>query len=105
VQPHFGGDDRVCKAVSANGEVTRAKTRPFDAAEYLDSPEMIAEYLTEAFETDDAAFIAKAIGTVARAQGMGAVAESAGSRSRGRREARTIRQNAIELRPGTRPKP
>ena len=29
------------------------KTRPFDAAEYLDSPEMIAEYLTEAFETDD----------------------------------------------------
>jgi probable addiction module antidote protein len=44
-----------------------AKTRPFDAAEYLDSPEMIAKYLTEAFETDDAAFIAKAIGTVARA--------------------------------------
>jgi DNA-binding phage protein len=28
---------------------------------------MIAKYLTEAFETDDAAFIAKAIGTVARA--------------------------------------
>jgi probable addiction module antidote protein len=54
-----------------------AKTRPFDAAEYLDSPEMIAGYLTEAFETDDA-YIAKAIGTVARAQGMGAVAESAG---------------------------
>jgi probable addiction module antidote protein len=55
-----------------------AKTRVFDAAQYLDSPEMIAEYLTEAFETDDAAYIAKAIGTVARAQGMGAVAGSAG---------------------------
>jgi probable addiction module antidote protein len=54
------------------------KTTVFDAAEYLDSPAMIAEYLTEAFESDDAAFIAKAIGTVARAQGMGAVAESAG---------------------------
>jgi hypothetical protein len=39
---------------------------------------MIAEYLTEAFESDDAVFIAKAIGTVARVQGMGAVAESAG---------------------------
>ena len=39
---------------------------------------MIAEYLTEALETDDEAFIAKAIGTVARAQGMGAVAEAAG---------------------------
>ncbi len=46
------------------------KIRVFDAAEYLDSPEMIAEYLTEAFETDDEVFIAKAIGTVARAQGM-----------------------------------
>ena len=54
-----------------------ARTRAFDAAEYLDSPEMIAEYLTAAFETDDAAFIARAIGTVARSQGMGAVAESA----------------------------
>jgi probable addiction module antidote protein len=55
-----------------------AKTRVFDAAEYLDSREMIAEYLTEALDTDDAAFIAKAIGTVARAQGMGAVAEATG---------------------------
>lgn len=55
-----------------------AKTRAFDAAEYLDSPEMIAEYLTEALETDDAAFIAKAIGTVARAKGMGTVAEQTG---------------------------
>jgi probable addiction module antidote protein len=55
-----------------------ATTSLFDAAEYLDSPEMVAEYLTEAFATDEAAFIIKAIGTVARAQGMGAVAESAG---------------------------
>ena len=54
------------------------KTGVFDAAEYLDSPEMIAEYLTDAFETDDEVFIAKAIGTVARAQGMSAVADSAG---------------------------
>jgi probable addiction module antidote protein len=54
------------------------KTRVFDAAEYLDSPEMIAEYLTEALETDDEVFIAKAIGTIARAHGMGAVADSAG---------------------------
>jgi probable addiction module antidote protein len=58
--------------------MTMAKTRIFDAAEYLDSPEMIAEYLTEALETDDDAFIAKAISTVARAQGMGVVAEAAG---------------------------
>jgi probable addiction module antidote protein len=50
----------------------------FDAAEYLDSPEMIAEYLTEAFETGDDEYIAQAIGTVARAQGMSGVAKDAG---------------------------
>jgi probable addiction module antidote protein len=55
-----------------------AKARPFDAAEYLDSPEMIAAYLTEALESDDASEIAMAIGTVARAAGMSAVAEKAG---------------------------
>ena len=52
--------------------------RVYDPAEFLDSPEVIAEYLTEALESDDAAIIAKAISTIARAQGMGAVAESAG---------------------------
>src|SRR5690242_21751645 len=55
-----------------------AKAKPFDAAEYLDSPEMIAAYLTEAFESDDPAAIAMAIGAVARARGMSAVAEKAG---------------------------
>lgn len=43
------------------------KTRPFDAAEYLDSPETIAAYLSEAFETGDPAFITEALGTIARA--------------------------------------
>jgi probable addiction module antidote protein len=55
-----------------------AKTRPFDAAEYLDSPETIAAYLSEAFETNDPAFITDAIGTVARARGMTSVANEAG---------------------------
>jgi probable addiction module antidote protein len=55
-----------------------AKARPFDAAEYLDSPEMIAAYLTEALESDDAFEIAMAIGAVARSVGMSAVAEKAG---------------------------
>jgi len=55
-------------------------TRVFDAAEFLDidSPEAVAEYLTAALESEDAAHIAKTISTVARAKGMGAVAESAG---------------------------
>jgi probable addiction module antidote protein len=52
--------------------------KPYDAADYLDSPEMIATYLTGAFESEDPALIAKAIGAVARAQGMTGVAEKAG---------------------------
>jgi|SRR3954451_22287334 probable addiction module antidote protein len=55
-----------------------AKTRPFDAAEYLDSPEAIATYLSEAFETNDPSYITEALGTVARARGMSAVAKDAG---------------------------
>lgn len=55
-----------------------AKALPFDSAEYLDSPEMIAAYLTEALESEDAALVAMAIGAVARAKGMSAIAEKAG---------------------------
>ena len=55
-----------------------AKAKPFDAAEYLDSPEMIAAYINEALESEDASAIAVAIGTVARGRGMSAVAEKAG---------------------------
>lgn len=55
-----------------------AKTRPFDAAEYLDSPEAIAAYLSEAFETNDPSYITEALGTVARARGMSAIAKEAG---------------------------
>jgi probable addiction module antidote protein len=50
----------------------------FDAADYLDTPETIAVYLTDAFETNDPAFISLALGTAARAKGMAAVAEAAG---------------------------
>jgi probable addiction module antidote protein len=55
-----------------------AKTRPYDSAEYLDSPEAVAAYLSDAFETNDAAFIAQAIGTAARARGMTEIAREAG---------------------------
>lgn len=54
------------------------KISKFDAAEYLDSPVTIAAYLTEAFESNDPAFISLAIGTVARAKGMASVASEAG---------------------------
>jgi len=54
------------------------KIRPYDSARYLDTPEAIAAYLTEALETEDSSFIASALGTVARAKGMAAVARKAG---------------------------
>ena len=50
----------------------------FDPADYLENEEMIAGYLSDALETRDAAFIADAIGVVARAKGMTRVAREAG---------------------------
>jgi probable addiction module antidote protein len=55
-----------------------AKARDFDVAEYLDSPEAIAAYLSEAFETGDDALIAQALGTVARLKGMKGIAKETG---------------------------
>ncbi len=54
------------------------KTKPFNAAAYLDSREAIAAYLSEAFETHDASFVTEALGTVARAKGMAAIAKNTG---------------------------
>ena len=58
--------------------MARIKAEPYDSAEYLDTPEAIAEYLTAAFETADASFIAKAVGTAARAKGMSDIAKQSG---------------------------
>lgn len=54
------------------------RTRPFDAAEFLDSPEAIAAYLEGALTDGDTAEIADALGVVARAKGMSAVAAQTG---------------------------
>jgi probable addiction module antidote protein len=55
-------------------------TRRYDVAEHLRTPEEMAAYLEAAFEEagGDAAFIARAIGDVARARGMTRVARAAG---------------------------
>lgn len=50
----------------------------FDVADYLDDPEMIAGYINEALETGDVAVITAAIGDVARARGMTAMAKETG---------------------------
>jgi len=54
------------------------KTTRFDAAEYLDSEERQVAYITTALETGDADFVRDALGIVARARGMSAVAKNAG---------------------------
>lgn len=54
------------------------ETVPFDPAEFIVTAEGQAELLADAFETGDAAYIANALGIVARARGMSAVAKEAG---------------------------
>lgn len=54
------------------------ETLPFDAAEYLDTPDAIAAFLDEAFSEGDPAAVAHALGVIARAKGMTAVAKDAG---------------------------
>jgi probable addiction module antidote protein len=56
----------------------KKKTIPLDAAEHLDTLESQAELIADALESGNAAYIAQAIGVVARARGMTAVAKDAG---------------------------
>jgi probable addiction module antidote protein len=53
------------------------RTTRFDAAEYLDTVERQAAYITAALETGDPAFVRDALGLVARARGMTEIAKSA----------------------------
>lgn len=57
-----------------------AKLRKWDSAEYLQTEEDIALYLEACMEeaSDDSAFIAKALGTIARARGMMQLAKDTG---------------------------
>ena len=56
------------------------KLRKWDSAEHLKTPDEIALYLGACFEEagDDAAFISKALGVVARAHGMTQLSKETG---------------------------
>lgn len=58
----------------------KTKTTRFDIAKHLRTPEEMAAYLEACFEEADgnAAFIAKALGNMARAKGMAQVARDSG---------------------------
>ena len=55
-----------------------ADLKTFDVADYLDSEEKIAEYLTVVLEDNDPALLAAALGDVARARGMTQLARDTG---------------------------
>lgn len=59
---------------------TKTKTSRYDVAEHLRTPEEMAAYLEACIEeaNGDAAFIAKALGDIARARGMSQVARDSG---------------------------
>ena len=50
----------------------------YDPAAALDSPEAISVFMADALETGDTAYIAKALGVVARAKGMTEIARETG---------------------------
>ena len=58
----------------------KIKLRKWDSAEHLNTDEDIALYLDACLEEagDDPAFIAKALGNIARARGMGQLARETG---------------------------
>ena len=60
--------------------MSKTLTVPYDVAEHLRTPEEMALYLDACIEESDgdAAFIAKALGDIARAQGMAQVAKNSG---------------------------
>jgi probable addiction module antidote protein len=67
----------------------------FDAAEYLNSKEDMAAYLTAVLEENDPALLAAALGDIARSRGMTQIAKDSG-----------ITREALykALRPGSQPR-
>ena len=54
------------------------KLKPFDTSALLADDEVVAEYLTAALEDPNPDVFLTAVGQVAKARGMGAIAEGAG---------------------------
>ncbi len=54
------------------------KLTKFDPSEYLTSDEAIATFMADAFESENAGYIAHALGIVARAKGMTQIAKDTG---------------------------
>ena len=66
---------RAMKKTKVKAKVTYA---PFEVADYLDSEEAIAEYLSLAARDENPGVLLKALGDVAKARGMAEVAKASG---------------------------
>jgi probable addiction module antidote protein len=58
--------------------MAKMQTRPWDAAEHLETAEDMAAYLEAALDEGDAALVAAALGDIARAKGMAQIARETG---------------------------
>ena len=58
--------------------MTKTQTRPWDAADYLESPDDMAAYLEAALDDGDVGLVAAALGDIARARGMTEISRRAG---------------------------
>ena len=58
--------------------MAKVKVAPFDASEYLDNEEVIAEYLTAALEDSNPEVFLIAVANVAKARGIAKVAQDSG---------------------------
>ena len=56
----------------------KIETRPWDAAEHLESEEDMVAYLDAALEDGDASVVVAALGDIVRAKGMAQIAREAG---------------------------
>ncbi|MDA9404099.1 addiction module antidote protein [Bradyrhizobium sp. CCBAU 45389] len=66
------------RSQASSKQSAKVRVTKFDAADYLKTPTAIAAYLTEAFETNDHAYICNALDTAARAKGMGDISKATG---------------------------
>ena len=60
--------------------MTKTKTKPYDAAEYLETEEDMVAYLQAALEKGDPALVIHALGNIARVRGMLQIAQQTGLR-------------------------
>ena len=66
------------KAKAKENVRTKVTYAPFEVADYLDSEEAIAEYLSLAARDENPGVLLKALGDVAKARGMTEVAKASG---------------------------